>query len=91
MEKQAILSIALGIVSYLILFILFVQFYMLEQMGDYIAGRTTTTSRLEQVEESEFPTITICMDPPLKQSVVSKYGFKSAGEVVVEDVPNTTL
>ena len=68
MEKQAILSIALGIVSYLILFILFVQFYMLEQMGDYIAGRTTTTSRLVQVTETEFPTVTICMDPSLKPS-----------------------
>ena len=60
-------------------------------MGDFIAGRSTTTSRLVQVKESEFPTITICMDPPLKQSVVSNYGFKSAGEVVVKDVPNTTL
>ena len=65
-------------------------------MGDYIAGRTTTTSRLEQVKESEFPTITICMDPPLKPSVASKYGFKWAWDVFKKDVlytpksPNTT-
>ena len=60
-------------------------------MGDYIAGRTTTTSRLVQVSETEFPTITICMDPPLKPSVMSKYGFKSLEEVVINDVPNATL
>ena len=91
MEKQVLLSIVLRIVFHLILFVLFVHFYLIEQMGDYIAGRATTTSRLEQVTQSEFPTITICMDPPLKPSVVSKYGFKSAGEVSMKDIPNTTL
>ena len=63
-------------------------------MGDYIAGRTTTTSRLEQVKESEFPTITICMDPPLKPSVSSKYGLKWVWDVFkkkgVPNNPNTT-
>ena len=49
------------------------------------------TSRLVQVTETEFPTITICMDPPLKPSVMSKYGFKSLEEVVINDVPNVTL
>ena len=91
MEKQLLLSIILRIVFHLILLILFVRFYMLKQMRDYIAGRTTTTSRLEQVTESDFPTITICMDPPFKPSVVSKYGFQTLGEVVINDVPNATL
>ena len=60
-------------------------------MEDYIAGRTTTTSRLKQVTESEFPTITICMDPPLKPSVASKYGFTWVGDFYLKDLPNTTL
>ena len=60
-------------------------------MGDFIARRATTTSRLEQVTESEFPTITICMDPPLKPSVASKYGFKWELDLHMIDVPNTTL
>ena len=91
MEKQRLASIGLRIVFHLILFILFVQFYLIEQMGDYIKDRATTTSRLEQVSVIDFPTLTICMDPPFKPSVVSKYGFKSSGEAAVTDVPNATL
>ena len=82
MEKQAIFSIVLRLISHLLLFIFFVQFYLIEQMGDYMKDRATTSSRLEQASVSEFPTITICMDPPLKPSVMSKYGFKTIGEVV---------
>ena len=90
MEKQVLLSIVLRSVFHLILFILFVQFYLIEQMGDYIADRATTTSQLKQVEESEFPTITICMDPPVKPSVGSKHGFKWFGEFFYTDTMNTT-
>ena len=90
MEKQALLSIVLRLVFHLILFILFVQFYLIEQMGDYIADRATTTSQLKQVTESEFPTITICMDPPVKPSVASKHGFKWFGEFYYTDTLNTT-
>ena len=53
--------------------------------------RATTTSRLEQVSVLDFPTLTICMDPPFKPAVVSKYGFKSLGEAALIDVPNITL
>ena len=90
MEKQVLLSIVLRSVFHLILFILFVQFYLIEQMGDYIADRATTTSQLQQVEESEFPTITICMDPPVKPSVGSMHGFKWFGEFFYADTLNTT-
>ena len=60
-------------------------------MGDYIADRVTTTSRFEKVLELEFPTITICMDPPQKLSVAQMYGFNSMAEIHWTDVPNTTL
>ena len=91
MEKQAILSIGLRIVSHLILFILFVRFYLIGEMGDYMADRVTTTSRFEEVSELEFPTITICMDPPQKPSVALMYGFDTMFDIIWEDVPNTTL
>ena len=90
MEKQALLSNVLRLVFHLILFILFVQFYLIEQMGDYIADRATTTSQLKQVTESEFHTITICMDPPVKLSVASKHGFRWFGEFYYTDTMNTT-
>ena len=60
-------------------------------MRDYTAHRITTTSRFEEVLELEFPTITICMDPPQKPSVALMYGFNSLTEINWKDVPNTTL
>ena len=59
MEKQAILSICLRIGSHLILFVFFVQIYLMEELRDYIANRITTTSQFQEVSVSEFPTITI--------------------------------
>ena len=91
MEKQAILSIVLRLISHIILFIFFVQFYLIEQMGDYMSDRITTTSRFKQVSESEFPTITICMDPPQKPSVALMYGYNRFTDIHTKDVPNTTL
>ena len=91
MEKHAILSICLQIGSHLILFVFFVQFYLMEEMGDYIADRITTTSRFQEVSESEFPTVTICMDPPQKPSVASMYGFERLTDIHKKDVLNTTL
>ena len=60
-------------------------------MGDYIADRTTTTSRFEEVLESEFPTITICFDPPQKPLVAEMYGFNSVVEINMKYVTNATL
>ena len=91
MEKQAILSLCLRIVSHLILFVFFVQFYLMDEMGDYMADRITTTSRFEEVSELKFPTITICMDPPQKPSVALMYGFETLFDINRKDVPNTTL
>merc|ERR1711860_63800 len=91
MEKQAIFSIVLRLISHLILFIFFVQFYLIEQMGDYMSDRITTTSRFKQVSASEFPTITICMDPPQKPSVALMYGYNRLTVIHTKDVSNTTL
>ena len=60
-------------------------------MEDFIAGRTTTTSELKQVEESDFPTITICMDPPLKPSVTPKFGLNWAWDVYEKGIPDTAM
>ena len=89
MEKSRLLSLVLRLISHLSLFIFFVKFYLIEEMGDYIADRVTTTSRFAEVLESEFPTITICMDPPQKESVAKMYGLKSVIDINLKDVPNT--
>ena len=42
---------------YTCLMILFVLFYMQDQMNDYIKKRTTLTTRFEMPDEMEFPTV----------------------------------
>ena len=91
MESQSFLHVTLRFIAHLTLFVLFVQFYLMEQMGDYVKDRTTTTSRFEEVEVSDFPTITICMDPPQKPSIAKQYGYKRMVDIHFNDVPNTTL
>ena len=60
-------------------------------MGDYIADRITTTSRFQEVKISDFPTITICMDPPQKSAIAKSFGFKSLQDIHTKKVANMTL
>ena len=60
-------------------------------MGDYIADRITTTSRFQEVKISDFPTITICMNPPQKSAVAKKFGFKNMQDIHFQEVENLTL
>ena len=55
--------------------ILFVLFYMQDQMNDYIKRRTTLSTRFAMLDEMEFPTMTICMQEGMKESVKDKYGL----------------
>ena len=56
--------------------IVFVSFYLQDQMSDFLLRRTTVTSRIEQVNELDPPTLTICIDPPFKISLAKKYNLK---------------
>ena len=60
-------------------------------MGDFFKKRTTVSSRLEEVESLEPPTITICMDPPFKTSVFAPYKLRNAWNIFTQDFPNETL
>ena len=60
---------------------------MIEQMSDYVKGRTTITSRTEKVSELEPPTMTLCLDPALKTSVAQEFGFSIDDDLFYKDVP----
>ena len=49
------------------------------------------SSRLENSLNLEFPTLTICMNPGYKYSIMEKYGFRTVGNVLLKSVPNKTL
>ena len=48
---------------------------MIDQMSDFIKGRTTVTSRIEEVKSLEPPTVTVCFYPPYKQSKLIELGI----------------
>ena len=60
-------------------------------MNAYIERRTTIASKIEEMTELEFPTLTICMDPGSKASVLKKQGFTTPSDVFMKDVPNSTF
>ena len=69
------MKILARIILYVLLFAFFCYFYMIDQMADYIKGRTTVTSRFEEVEYLEPPTITVCMHPLFKPTIMASYGL----------------
>ena len=83
-------AIMFGIL-YLILMIIFVLFYMHDQLKDFFEARTTITSKIVQAHQIEFPTIIICMNPARKLSKAQKYGFKESDDLFYKEVPNSTL
>ena len=64
---------------------------MIEQMSDYIKGRTTVTSRFEEVESLEPPTITVCMFPPFKTSMMNLHHLTHQSDVLFTNFSNQTL
>ena len=87
------MKILLQFILYLALLGLFIRSYLIEQISDFVANRKTITSRFEKVDELDFPTITICLDPAQKSSVAKKFGFGQQVEIhnVNASEFNTTL
>ena len=63
------------LILFLILTVLFVMFYMKDQMTDYLMKRTTISTRFEEVKRLEFPTLTICISYGQKPSIARQLGL----------------
>ena len=85
------IKILARIILYILLFVFFCSFYMIDQMKNYIKGRTTVTSRFEEVEYLEPPTITLCMHPLFKPTKMAASGLTDQGDVLFTDFTNDTL
>ena len=90
MSHKEKIYIGLKITFFLALFFLFGYFYMYDQMSAFIKGRTTITTRLKDVDELEIPTISVCMNPGLKGSVVKSFGFVKYYDWIYADVDGST-
>ena len=87
-EGKKVVKYFLKALIYFGLFFVFCYFYMVDQMNDFIRGRRTVSSRFEEAEVLEPPTITICMDIPLKPSVSNQYGFANQYSLIFGNKPN---
>ena len=85
------IKILARVILYILLFVFFCSFYMIDQMKNYIKGRTTVTSRFEEVEYLEPPTITLCMHPLFKPTKMAASGLTDQGDVLFTDFTNETL
>ena len=91
MQLSKLIEIVTGIIIYLVLLFFFCYFYMLDQMNDFLKGRSTVTFRLEETARIEPPTVTICPKPPLKKAVAIQYDFEDSDHLFLKDVPNVTF
>ena len=77
------------IILYSVFIALFVIFYAKDLMSDFVKGRSTITSQYQTIQSIEFPTVTICMTPGFKSSVLQKYGIKRGSDVLKKEFNQT--
>ena len=91
-KPQEIVRYILKILTFIILLVLFVYFFLKDQMMSFVKSRTTITSRmLENSPDIEFPTLTLCLLLPTKLSVTKSYGFQNDNKKFYEEIPNSTF
>ena len=78
-------------VFYSIFIVLFVTFYVKDLMSDFIEGRSTMTSQYQIVKSIEFPTVTLCMVPGHKSSIIKKYDLGPAWDILRENISYKSL
>ena len=62
-------------ILYLILLVLYINFYLIGEIQNYIKGSTALSSRTEKVEFLEAPYMTLCFQRSFKPSMLQKYGL----------------
>ena len=78
--NKKVLTYTLQFLIFIILLVLFIVFYMKDQLLDFTKHRTTITTRNENPKELEFPTIILCMKPGSKNSVAQKLQLENLAE-----------
>ena len=75
--KESCIWSSIKILLFILLLVIFIWFYMYDQLTDFIKARTSITSRYVQVQTIEPPTISFCMSPAQKTSVANSFGFQT--------------
>ena len=62
-------------ILYLILLVIYINFYLIGEVQNYMKGSTALSSRTEKVEFLEAPHMTLCFQPSFKPSTLQKHGL----------------
>ena len=74
---------------YCILLTVFVMVYLKDEVRDFLEKRTTITTKFQEGEVVEFPTLTFCIHPGLKTSVARELKLKSFAEFFKNSLSQT--
>ena len=55
--------------------VLYIKFYLIDEVLNYMQGGTTLSSRTEKVEFFDAPFMTLCFEPSFKPSILQKHGL----------------
>ena len=89
--KTKNIKILIGSILYFALLGFYISFFLLDQVSNYLIGRSTVANQIQIVEKLEYPTLTLCMNPATKLSVSQKYGFTNMYDKFEKDTNGTSL
>ena len=90
MKRKYVLKILIGSIIYFALLGVYIYFFLMDQVSNYMIGRSTVANQIQFVEKIEYPTITLCMNPATKLSVSQKYGFTNMYDKFEQKETNET-
>ena len=90
MKRKYVLKILIGSIIYFALLGVYIYFFLMDQVSNYLIGRSTVANQIQFVQKIEYPTITLCMNPATKLSVSQKYGFTNMYDKFKQKETNET-
>ena len=76
---------------YLLLLIIYINFYLIDEILNYAKGSKTVSSQTIEVDFLQSPYITLCFTPIFKPSIVQNYGFPDNDDVRFMDVTSWNM
>ena len=89
--KTKNIKILIGSILYFALLGVYISFFLLDQVSNYLIGRSTVANQIQIVEKLEYPTLTLCMNPATKLSVSKSYGFTNMYDKFEKETNETNL
>ena len=88
MRKLYFIKLTLKSIIYLTLFTLYIRFYFMDQMIEFLDGKTTFAKSYKETHHFKIPNLIICPNPPYIPSKVQKYGYETLESIIYDKHEN---